>query len=472
MQGMRQVQIIVTNPSMIQGQLPVPVVMPYPAGHPIGHIPMAAQVVADPDLQAVAPPAAAPLQDREVRVAQDAGRPSRRDQRRSREDPPAALELASTETATVPPAPERSRGRSERSSASRLEQQFDLRYNTLLNLLCHAMIVPMPRDSYQQYDSFGAGDKRERGRGRQVDFVCTQIFIDAEGREQAYTGDPAPTKREARAASSFKLLKSVLGTTDPAEIEAAISRHKTHGQDERRLISEARAEERAALQNPPRPVSTEEHKQMIELVLSSIPANPLLFVYGEWMWELGDQASQVPAVLDGYMRDFCVTDSSRWGSESNPGLAMALRPQEGARCAGMLVHMNRESLIELLSSMESDSHRPRVVQVQMQNSPDVCDVSAAEPEPIEAVTLVANELSPGYSLQRPFSMQARLVGKARGSHGANFTLLCLLRHELAKLGREDQIVNKLFLAAQDYVWPVQQLPVRSRTEREPDQKNG
>lgn len=81
-----------------------------------------------------------------------------------------------------------------------------------------------------------------------------------------------------------------------------------------------------------------------------------VFGYGSLLWNPGFEPAETRrAVLTGYHRSFCMLSIHHRGTETEPGLVLALDAQEGGQCTGAAFRVNpdeEDTVLEMLRERE------------------------------------------------------------------------------------------------------------------------
>eukprot|EP01062_Namystynia_karyoxenos_P066109 TRINITY_DN6011_c0_g1_i1.p1 TRINITY_DN6011_c0_g1~~TRINITY_DN6011_c0_g1_i1.p1 ORF type:complete len:437 (+),score=109.41 TRINITY_DN6011_c0_g1_i1:180-1313(+) len=334
---------------------------------------------------------------------------------------------------------------------------FSLQYNTLVNLYCHATALQMPRDSYEMRPpspSAAAGSKKPV-------FVCSQVLTDAQGATRTFVGDPAPTKKEARASSSCKMLAAELRTANIATLDRLIRELR-----ERNTKRKGRRKPGEAAEGPPpvpRFLSDQQREQQIQGVLMQLPksSHVNVFAYSSDMWDFktvpghgGFKTVPVNSVskaeVADYTRKLCVASTDRWGTMQNPGLEVALEPLVGRCSTGVCYGINASDLPRLWAYWRStDAFVPIVLPISVHLGTSPQDAPVVE----QGLTFVANQRSAAYRGGMSVADQARTIACARGTQGPNYSLLLIICHELSKLSGVDEPLERLLTLVTDAAWP-------------------
>lgn len=156
-----------------------------------------------------------------------------------------------------------------------------------------------------------------------------------------------------------------------------------------------------------------------------------VFGYGSLLWNPGfEPAEQVTARLTGYRRSFCMLSIHHRGTETEPGLVLALEEQADAVCTGAAMRASEaeagrvlEDLREreLISSAYVERHVPLVLE---------------DGREIEALAYVIERSHVQYC-QFDLEEQAQRIARAVGGRGPNTEYLYNTAAHLEGLGIVD-----------------------------------
>jgi len=157
-----------------------------------------------------------------------------------------------------------------------------------------------------------------------------------------------------------------------------------------------------------------------------------VFGYGSLLWDPGfDVARSAVATLEGYARSFCMRSIHHRGTETDPGLVLALDRVAGAACQGLAlaVAAGQEAQTlqylrerELISSAYLEKH---------------LDVTLSCGDTVRAVTYVIDPGHVQYCGGLTLENQARIIARARGGRGANTEYLFNTTDHLTGIGLSD-----------------------------------
>lgn len=158
-----------------------------------------------------------------------------------------------------------------------------------------------------------------------------------------------------------------------------------------------------------------------------------VFGYGSLIWDPGFRYTErVIATLSGYHRSFCMRSIHHRGSQTKPGLVLALDNAPDATCAGLgfavapdhaqetLDHLRER---ELISSAYLELMVPLVL---------------ADGREVSAVAYVIDRDHVQYCGGLPLSEQAGIIAHAVGGRGPNTEYLFNTTQNLDDLGIEDR----------------------------------
>lgn len=157
-----------------------------------------------------------------------------------------------------------------------------------------------------------------------------------------------------------------------------------------------------------------------------------VFGYGSLLWNPGfDVAEEVTATLSGYARSFCMRSIHHRGTETDPGLVLALDAVTGALCNGVALRVaagKEEATLAYLREREliSSAYIERVL-----------DVTLSTGDSVPAVTYVIDPDHVQYCGGLPLDEQARIIARAVGGRGPNHEYLFNTAEHLNTLGVAD-----------------------------------
>jgi cation transport protein ChaC len=172
----------------------------------------------------------------------------------------------------------------------------------------------------------------------------------------------------------------------------------------------------------------------VRRILAEIdPSGPLwVFGYGSLLWNPEfPVAEQVPALLEGYHRAFCMRSVHHRGSAEHPGLVLALDEMQGARCEGLALRAAPGREAETLQALRareliSSAYRECLLPLDLTDG-----------RRVTALAYVIQREHGQYCGGLPLEEQARIIARATGGRGPNAEYLFNTHAHLAKLGVED-----------------------------------
>ncbi len=163
-----------------------------------------------------------------------------------------------------------------------------------------------------------------------------------------------------------------------------------------------------------------------------------VFAYGSLLWDPGfDVAESVIARLAGYQRSFCMRSIHHRGTETDPGLVLALDAVAGTGCQGLALRVadgTEHQTLEYLRAREliSSAYLERVLPIRL-----------ADGRQIEAVTYIIDPDHVQYCGGLPLEDQAQIIAQAHGGRGPNSEYLFNTTERLQKLCLQDDDLDWL-----------------------------
>lgn len=157
-----------------------------------------------------------------------------------------------------------------------------------------------------------------------------------------------------------------------------------------------------------------------------------VFGYGSLLWDPGFEISErVTARLDGYHRSFCMSSIHHRGTETHPGLVLALDAQDGAFCTGLALAAKpgtEDQTLDYLREREliSSAYVERTVNLSLEDGREV-----------NALAYVINRDHRQYCGSLGFEKQAQIIASASGGRGPNCEYLYRTSSQLNALGLND-----------------------------------
>lgn len=158
-----------------------------------------------------------------------------------------------------------------------------------------------------------------------------------------------------------------------------------------------------------------------------------VFGYGSLLWKPGfPVAERRLARLDGWQRSFCMRSIHHRGTETEPGLVLALDAAPGACCHGVALRAapgTEDATLAYLRAREliSSAYFETEVEVAFEGVPGG----------LRTVAFVIDPDHPQYCGGLSLEEQAQIIARARGGMGPNDEYLFNTVDHLAELGIED-----------------------------------
>ncbi|SIS58219.1 cation transport protein ChaC [Roseivivax lentus] len=156
-----------------------------------------------------------------------------------------------------------------------------------------------------------------------------------------------------------------------------------------------------------------------------------VFGYGSLLWNPGFEViEQVPARLQGYRRSFCMRSIHHRGSESDPGLVLALDAEEGSACDGLALAASADQADAVLAYLRerelvSAAYLERLVPLSLADGREITALAyVIDPDHVQYCLLDLEE-------------QARIIARAVGGRGPNTEYLYNTAAHLEELGIPD-----------------------------------
>ncbi|MDK3073731.1 gamma-glutamylcyclotransferase [Sedimentitalea sp. JM2-8] len=157
-----------------------------------------------------------------------------------------------------------------------------------------------------------------------------------------------------------------------------------------------------------------------------------VFGYGSLLWNPGFQVAQTAlATLPHYARSFCMRSIHHRGTETDPGLVLALDEVAGASCRGLALAVaegQEEPTLDYLREREliSSAYLEKNLSVTLDSG-----------ESVTAVTYVIDRNHGQYCGGLPLEEQARIIARAVGGRGPNTEYLFNTTDHLAEMNLND-----------------------------------
>jgi len=157
-----------------------------------------------------------------------------------------------------------------------------------------------------------------------------------------------------------------------------------------------------------------------------------IFGYGSLIWDPGfPVAEQVIGTVHGFRRSFCMRSIHHRGTETVPGLVLALDMAEGGTCQGVALRVTSGAETETLEYL-----RAREL-VSAAYKEATCAVSLSDGRDVEATTFVIDREHPQYVRDLSLEDQAVIIAQSVGGRGPNSEYLWNTAAHLEALGIGD-----------------------------------
>lgn len=161
-----------------------------------------------------------------------------------------------------------------------------------------------------------------------------------------------------------------------------------------------------------------------------------VFAYGSLMWNpCFEPLEAVPALLEGYRRQFCILTVRARGTPERPGLGPALVPGRGA-CRGIAYALNSVTLAEDLEALFEREMNTGVY------SPTWVEVEAGGRKQ-DALAFVVDASHSQYCGRLELAEMVDLIAGAQGSFGSCRDYLASMVSELERLGGAEPELEEL-----------------------------
>ncbi|MBV2359089.1 gamma-glutamylcyclotransferase [Thalassococcus sp. CAU 1522] len=163
-----------------------------------------------------------------------------------------------------------------------------------------------------------------------------------------------------------------------------------------------------------------------------------VFGYGSLLWDPGfEVAEQAHARLTGWARSFCMRSIHHRGTETDPGLVLALDAAPGHVCDGLALRAapgSEDATLRYLREREliSSAYLEKMLAVDLHDG-----------RRVEAVTYVIDPHHVQYCGGLALEDQARIIATAVGGRGPNHEYLANTARHLAELGIPDDDLHWL-----------------------------
>lgn len=157
-----------------------------------------------------------------------------------------------------------------------------------------------------------------------------------------------------------------------------------------------------------------------------------VFGYGSLLWNPGfDVSEQVVATLPGYARSFCMRSIHHRGTETDPGLVLALDADQGHVCEGVALAVKPGTETQTLAYLRD---RELISSAYLEKE---LEIDLTDGRRVRAVTYVINPGHVQYCGGLPLEEQAQIIASAVGGMGPNTEYLYNTARHLAEIGLHD-----------------------------------
>jgi cation transport protein ChaC len=157
-----------------------------------------------------------------------------------------------------------------------------------------------------------------------------------------------------------------------------------------------------------------------------------VFGYGSLLWNPGfEVAEQVIATLPGYARSFCMRSIHHRGTETHPGLVLALDEEPAHACEGVALAVETGKEAQTLAYLRE---RELISSAYLEKE---LDVDLTDGRRVTAVAYVINPGHVQYCGGLPLEEQAQIIATAVGGMGPNTEYLYNTARHLAEIGLHD-----------------------------------
>lgn len=157
-----------------------------------------------------------------------------------------------------------------------------------------------------------------------------------------------------------------------------------------------------------------------------------VFGYGSLLWNPGfDVAEKAVATLPGYARSFCMWSIHHRGTETDPGLVLALDAEPAHVCEGVALAVVAGREAETLAYLRE---RELISSAYLERE---LDVDLVDGRRVNALCYVINPDHVQYCGGMPLEEQAQVISRATGGMGPNTEYLYNTASHLSEIGLHD-----------------------------------
>jgi len=168
-----------------------------------------------------------------------------------------------------------------------------------------------------------------------------------------------------------------------------------------------------------------------------------VFGYGSLLWNPGfEPAERCRAVLKDYHRSFCMLSIHHRGSETEPGLVLALDRVEGGQCTGVAFRVKDTEEAEVLASL-----REREL-ISSAYYEDTLALTLDDGRTVDALCYIINRDHRQY-VQYDLETQAQMIARSTGGKGPNPDYLYNTATHLNEMGIKDDDMGWLVTRVQE-----------------------
>lgn len=157
-----------------------------------------------------------------------------------------------------------------------------------------------------------------------------------------------------------------------------------------------------------------------------------VFGYGSLLWNPGfDVAEKAVATLPGYARSFCMWSIHHRGTETDPGLVLALDAEPAHVCEGVALAVVAGREAETLAYLRE---RELISSAYLERE---LDIDLVDGRRVNALCYVINPDHVQYCGGMPLEEQAQVISRATGGMGPNTEYLYNTASHLSEIGLHD-----------------------------------